>query len=70
MTTPQKPKTPDQKITDIVIESNDAAPAMQLTSNDVVDERSAPAPASVSYEAMGITVETFVGAQPGVRWAE
>lgn len=71
MTTPQKPKTPDQKVADIVIENNVAPPAaMQLTSNDVLDERSAPAPASESYVAMGITVETFVGVQPGIRWAD
>lgn len=69
MTTPQKPKTPDQKIADIVVEAA-AAPAMQLTSNDAVDARSAPAPASESYVAMGITVETFVGVQQGIRWAE
>lgn len=58
--TPNKPKAPEAPVkSDIQIESNDAVSAFdQVKVESVVEDRG------------GLIIETFVGLQPNVDWAE
>lgn len=47
-----------------------AKTSIQIESNDAVQTRVEQKVESVVNEALGITVETFVGVQSDVNWAE